>query len=1113
MGGDYTRYSFDPWDDFSSVFMQQGRVQLDSEWNELIDILNRRLQAETMDIIGKCVVPRETPDGFKITPGPGSDLTIGRGRMYVHGLLAENHGSGDLEFDRYLGEERGKDALLYSDQPYFPTASTVAPLPTGGPHLVYLDVWKREVTHLEDPDLVEKAVGVDTTTRLQTVWQVKIHKNIGSNVTCASPPNQIQNWEALTAPSDGRLTTEDVGVPKSTDPCILSPTGGYRGTENRLYRVEVHKGGALGTASFKWSRDNASIGAPVTGINTSRDQITVGSLGKDSIRRFKKGDWIEITDDWREFEGDPGEMRKIAEDPDEVKRTLKLNSPLPVGSFDATVAKRHTRVRRWDQSGIVRTSTGTTHQNLDDATSKGVIVTPGTSTVSLVLEDGIAVTFSTAAASGKFHSGDYWLFTARTADGSVEELKEAPPLGIHHHYCRLAIVTFPNKVTDCRTLWPPEIPKPGKGCECTVCVTSESHNKGTLTIQQAIDKVKLFGGKVCLAPGLYIVRSPITVNGGHAIQIVGKGPNTILVYQGNGYTFDLTNSLDLTLEKLAIVSDGLGVSANLCIGLKLRECVLLTSGTGATEAVSVWLQNAAGIRVERCIVFHTGKTPTGDSLAAIGFEGLILESRLQENILLAPTGVTSLATSASQGNVSSGNGRYLVTARFFAENNFIYSELCGIDLDGFSFHFADSRIAGNMIIGPTEAGILLNGAVLSQLLPGSAMDVDHNFVIPKRTGNGIIVGVDDARVTNNQIGAVIKESSGHGIVFQPGLLTSGFDPKKKASEMKGIEGCQVIGNRVSGMGGHGIFIGRRTHINSAMIKQNIIERVGKGGIVMEYESLAKIFFNQNLKVVDFSGQVQVFENSADKLSIENNDIISTGLDTGGSDPVPGVWLNRVDHATIAHNRIFNVGDGTAVNRACVGVAVFNSSTPWIAGNEINDVGPIDGQLGCVGILVAGLFDHLDVIDNIIQHRRTRPEELISPHWTALMVGGEKPQEIKEFELPRDGQSAEVRGNIMEAYGSRPAVVMQISGPNLFLGNRCFGPFTSRVPIVRIEAGTAIASNNYLEGPKQQENASFIMELLVPRELVTVLGNIGSGPIEVDHAAISSPWAALNVIAI
>ncbi len=63
---------------------------------------------------------------------------IGRGRIYVHGLLAENHGGEPWEFDRILAEERGTVPVPYTSQPYFPDA----PLPPRvGPHLVYLDVW------------------------------------------------------------------------------------------------------------------------------------------------------------------------------------------------------------------------------------------------------------------------------------------------------------------------------------------------------------------------------------------------------------------------------------------------------------------------------------------------------------------------------------------------------------------------------------------------------------------------------------------------------------------------------------------------------------------------------------------------------------------------------------------------------------------------------------------------------------------------------------------------------------------------------------------------------------------------------------------------------------
>ena len=68
-------------------------------------------------------------------------------------------------------------------QPYLPSlpipsgGTTLPQLPSKDRHLVYLDVWQREVTHLERPELVEIAVGVETSSRLQTVWQVRVLGN------------------------------------------------------------------------------------------------------------------------------------------------------------------------------------------------------------------------------------------------------------------------------------------------------------------------------------------------------------------------------------------------------------------------------------------------------------------------------------------------------------------------------------------------------------------------------------------------------------------------------------------------------------------------------------------------------------------------------------------------------------------------------------------------------------------------------------------------------------------------------------------------------------------------------------------------------------------------
>ena len=50
MSTDISRQHFDPKNDYSGVLAQQGRVQLDADWNEWVAILDRRWRAETTDL-------------------------------------------------------------------------------------------------------------------------------------------------------------------------------------------------------------------------------------------------------------------------------------------------------------------------------------------------------------------------------------------------------------------------------------------------------------------------------------------------------------------------------------------------------------------------------------------------------------------------------------------------------------------------------------------------------------------------------------------------------------------------------------------------------------------------------------------------------------------------------------------------------------------------------------------------------------------------------------------------------------------------------------------------------------------------------------------------------
>lgn len=490
MSGDYTRFTFDRRKRYSGVLMQQGRVQLDSDWNEAIDIVKERVRTLALDAFGPVGLPMlTTPDAFRIDfdAGPPVDLTIEPGRLYVGGWLAE------LFAD---------EVATYLDQPFLPDPP---PLPAAGDAVVYLDVWEREVTYVEDPELLDVALGgADTATRTQTVWQVKVAEQPGAEcgVDVGEPP------------SAGRLSSEALAPPAPDDPCILPPQAGYRGLENRLYRVEIHEGGPLGTARFKWSRDNGSIVSGVSAIAVAGGQttLTVDRIGRDAVLRFRQDDWVTVTDDHRELHEEPGEMARVI-DIDEAQSQIVLDRALPTaggrafGANAAEIAERHTRVQRWDQNattntidadGLIDTAAGPI--DLDD--------------------DGVRVRFSTDPGGGEFRNGDYWVFAARTADASVEELVDEPPRGIRHRYVQLAAVlglgTDDPEVLDCR----PQPEGEREGCCCCVVTVGarDDQRADFFDLAAAVAAVPRFRTDaaipvvICLLPGRHELRTTVVID-------------------------------------------------------------------------------------------------------------------------------------------------------------------------------------------------------------------------------------------------------------------------------------------------------------------------------------------------------------------------------------------------------------------------------------------------------------------------------------------------------------------------------------------------------------------------------------------------------------------------
>ncbi len=412
MNGDISRDSYRTSRQYTAVRLQQGRVLSDSDWNEQADIQSHLRNRGLVDTIGAVGAPAAAP-GFAVSPvtnGYGQvDLSVSAGRFYVDGVLVENFAESFI-----------------TEQEFQP----VAELPRiDGPYLAYLDVWSRSLSVVEEPSMRDIALnGLDTSTRSQTISQIKLLLLTAGQYDARSSPAE---WEQLRDRRSGRLTAQTRADGSTGDPCIIGASGGYSGAENRLYRVEVHRSGPAGVATFKWSRQNAAF--VTRWVAQDGDAVTVSSSGRDASLSYRAGQWIELIDEGMELEGRPGTLARIASvqdrvlvlDPNSYEHFDSNITSLTINDFSRGVR----RVRPWDLHGPA-----------------GAVLIPSDGNA-FELEDGLELRFENDP-SREFRAGDYWLIPARTVSRNIEwehdEVSGLPVAvesdGIVHRYARLAFL-------------------------------------------------------------------------------------------------------------------------------------------------------------------------------------------------------------------------------------------------------------------------------------------------------------------------------------------------------------------------------------------------------------------------------------------------------------------------------------------------------------------------------------------------------------------------------------------------------------------------------------------------------------------------------------------------
>ncbi len=470
MHGDFSRRTFDAANGYRAVLLQQGRVLLDADVNEQAEITAHHDETRTRDLVGSSGGPAPGPNepGPFAVVGPGSganngwsfsdtgwaDLRITAGRYYVDGVLVEGDdappGGWALGDQPHLGVIRveGED-----DDPGLREPDKV------GRYLAYLDVWQRQVTFDEDPALLEAALGgPDTTTRSQTVWQVRLAW-LGNGELCRDL--HAGEWRVR---SPRCMVAELAEPPTAADPCQISLAGGYQRLENQLYRVQVHDApdpeaeydppqepeADPPPATFLWSRENGSVVARVTGLEEGEAEqtavLTLDRVGRDEELSFRAGQLVELTSTDLELRGQSGFLADTgAPDGLELPVTWRGRGPTSLGALGRTPI-----LRRWE---------GGPELLEDEATD---------------LEGGIRVRFPV---DGRPRTGDHWLVPARTvrlayglsqSSGTIEWPRNShgavaqPPVGPEHHLAPLAILVREadgegpwSLEADCRRLFPP----------------------------------------------------------------------------------------------------------------------------------------------------------------------------------------------------------------------------------------------------------------------------------------------------------------------------------------------------------------------------------------------------------------------------------------------------------------------------------------------------------------------------------------------------------------------------------------------------------------------------------------------------------------------------------
>jgi hypothetical protein len=1111
--------------------MQQGRVTLEADWNEAQLIASEQTRLEALDFVG----PAGTPDnGYAISLIPSSfDFNIGAGIMYVGGMRA------------WLPQGLQYSQQAQNDWMDWGNDASWVPIPDGTPNsneYVYLFLREQEVSAVEDSDLKDIALGgPDTAQRTRLVQHIVRLVTTGTDCPSALAAAQT-TWagEGFTLNEDnsvGSFAQLQVGfVPPSTPPTSCDPTAqsGYLGADNQLIRVQVSDAKAS-PQCLLWGFDDASFLYGVT--VTSATSVKLQSAPVDAEHIPQSGQVVEILVAAAELSngqyvaaptGQIFTLGASAYDPD--TRILALPSSLTVALYGDG-----TKTNPSPPQVFLRVWQGT------------LPITPGT--YQTLGATGVQVNLTSTNKNNAFRGGDYWMFAVRPALPTLvypERYAAAPqpPDGPREWICPLAVILWTAATPtapSCRNPFDNLVELTGSdqgGC-CSVYVTAVGHNQGTFTIQEAISQVIGTGGRVCLGPGTFELSATVDISGATlAIEICGMGTSALFQPTSGVTTLNMgTPPAPQTTSVPAILID------NCHGGITIQDLELnfapgyvgpvnaATGGQGVSfPNPGVMIQNSDSVTIQRCTFTCAGNSLATNPALAIG--GLVRQINIQDNVvtftLSQNTAVPALGAGFGITNLPTLNskpgGVTCLTYDLWISNNVLQNVSFGVELDVACYHLGQVGICGN-IVGPSGAAIVVSGSGLAPLF--TRVEITDNQIVESFSGIGCGL---TARIANNDMQLIpvatpaSTDTTIGGIVITAPVLSGAQ-----------IDGLQITGNRVTGGSGFGILI--EAQLGSAVIANNVLESVTCGGIyAMAGADHLSITNNQLLKLVPNSNDPGVGAMSGAfgillKPTVTNGVAVQTGY-------VEILGNVIKDFATDAGQQ--TVG---SISRFAIVTLGYNSAV--IANNQLINIGPQgDTTNESAGIFAYGFpFDRIDVTNNVIRRSDSATAGDTGTSWYGIFILGFRPRSIPidggrllnqkiiptsdtqfvdvstfgGFEVNAGGlQNVSVGGNYVDAAGSVPAVLVDVGGRCIFTGNQCnltLPDKSQNTPVASLDAASVAAANNVL---LIRVNDDFTLVITTTStsnpNSFTAVGNITSGPIRANGAALSAAFQALNAIA-